>query len=84
MHYTYRPEGVCSTRIDFDIEDGRMHNVVYENGCNGNLKSIGILVEGMDARELVKKLRGVSCRGGPTSCCDQLARAVQSALAEQV
>ena len=79
MHHTYRPNDVCSTRIDFDLEDGKVHNVVFTGGCNGNLKAIGKLVEGMDAETLVSILGGNTCGRNYTSCADQLAKAVKAA-----
>lgn len=82
MHYTYRTSGVCSTAIDFDIEDGRLHNIVYTGGCNGNLKSIARLLEGADAEFAIERLSGVECGFKSTSCGDQLARAIKKALAE--
>ncbi|MEG1560357.1 MAG: TIGR03905 family TSCPD domain-containing protein [Clostridia bacterium] len=82
MHYTYKPVGVCSSKIDFDIEDGIVRNVVYEQGCQGNLKAIGILLEGMPAAEVVKKLKGVRCGAAVTSCSDQLAIAIEKAIAK--
>ncbi|MBR4005077.1 MAG: TIGR03905 family TSCPD domain-containing protein, partial [Treponema sp.] len=57
-HVTFKPQGVCSIQIDFDIEDGKLHNVKFVNGCNGNLKAIGRLVEGKDAKEIADVLRG--------------------------
>lgn len=83
MDYTYKTKGVCSSQIRFRLEDGRVHDVRFTNGCNGNLKAIGILVEGMPAEELVQKLKGNSCGGRPTSCADQLACAVSEAMAKQ-
>ena len=50
MHYTYKTGGTCSTMIDFDIIDGKLHNIVFTNGCNGNLKAIGSLLEGADPK----------------------------------
>ena len=76
-HYTYIPEGVCSVKIDYDIEDGRIYNVKYERGCNGNLKAIGILLEGMKVEDVIKKLRGLECGIKGTSCTDQLARSLE-------
>ena len=76
-HYTYTPHGVCSIQIDFDIEDGIIHNVKYERGCNGNLKGIRALVEGMKVEDVIKKLRGIECGMKGTSCPDQLARALE-------
>ena len=80
MHYTYKTKDVCSTQIDFRLEGDRVHDVRFTGGCNGNLKAIGILVEGMTVDEIDSKLRGNSCGGRPTSCADQLARAVRAAL----
>ena len=64
-HYQYTPRGVCSRRIEFDIEDGALHNVAFMNGCDGNLKAIGRLVEGADAAATADILRGNLC--GPRS-----------------
>ncbi len=77
-HYTYTPSGVCSSKIDFDIEDGVLHNVVFTNGCNGNLKAIGRLVEGKNAKEIADILRGNICGPRGTSCADQFAKAIDS------
>ncbi|GHV63311.1 TSCPD domain-containing protein [Spirochaetia bacterium] len=75
--YEYKPEGTCSTKIHFDIRDNRVHSVSFENGCPGNLKSISVLAEGMDADELIKKLKGIRCGKKPTSCGDQFALALE-------
>lgn len=75
-HYTFKPKGVCSIQIDFDVEDGKLHNVTFINGCNGNLKAIGRLVEGKNAREVADILRGNDCKGRGTSCADQFAQAI--------
>ncbi|MDR2537155.1 MAG: TIGR03905 family TSCPD domain-containing protein [Treponema sp.] len=77
--YEYLTTGTCSTKIHFDIRDNRVYNVSFENGCNGNLKGIAILTEGMEAGELVKRLKGVQCKTRGTSCPDQLAKAVAQA-----
>ena len=79
-HYTYQPRGVCSVQIDYDIVDGKIHNLVYIGGCNGNLKAIGKLVEGKDAKEVADILRGNICGMKGTSCADQLARSIDEAL----
>ena len=76
-HYTYYPEGVCSVQIDYDIEAGRIYNLKYIRGCNGNLKALGALVEGMEVKEVIKKLRGIECGMKGTSCSDQLARSLE-------
>ena len=75
-HVKFSPRGVCSIQIEFDIEDGKLHNVQYVGGCNGNLKAIGRLVEGRDAREVADILRGNTCGMKGTSCADQLAKAI--------
>lgn len=78
--YEYTTTGTCSTKIHFDVKDNKMHDLAFEGGCNGNLKAISLLVEGMDAEELIKRLKGVECGGRPTSCADQLATAVKKVL----
>ncbi len=81
-HHTYSPKGVCSVQIDYDIdEEGRIHDLKYVGGCNGNLKAIGKLVEGRDAKEVADILRGNDCKGRGTSCADQLARSIDEATA---
>jgi uncharacterized protein (TIGR03905 family) len=82
-HYTYTPSGVCSKQIDFDLDDeGRMHNLKFIMGCNGNLKAIGRLTEGKDAKQVADLLRGNDCSGRGTSCADQLARALDEAAVQ--
>lgn len=80
-HFRYTPRGVCSQLIDFDIEDGKLQNVEFVGGCNGNLKAIGRLVEGADAARTADILRGNTCGRRPTSCADQLSKAIDAALA---
>ena len=75
-HVTFTPKGVCAMQIDFDLEDGKLHNVQFIGGCNGNLKAIGRLVEGKDAKEVANILRGNTCGMKSTSCADQLAKAI--------
>ena len=76
-NYEYKTRGTCSTKINFNIEDGKLYSVKFDGGCNGNLKAIGALVEGMDASEAVKRLKGIQCDNRGTSCADQLARAIE-------
>ena len=80
MQYEYKTKGTCSQRILFDLEDGIVKNVQYIGGCNGNLKGIGALVEGMNAEEVIERLSGTTCGMKPTSCPDQLARALKEAV----
>ncbi len=81
-HYEYITKGVCSRKIDFDIEDGKIRNVSFLGGCNGNTQGICKLVEGMEAKDVVKKLKGLNCNGRGTSCPDQLAIAITNAINE--
>lgn len=83
MQYTYPTRGTCAQLIDFEINDGKLENVAFTGGCNGNLKAIGKLVEGADAREIATLLRGNTCGRRPTSCADQLALAIDQALARE-
>lgn len=77
MHKTYKTKGTCSTQIDFDVEDGMIHNLAVTNGCNGNLKGIAALVEGQKVEEVKNKLKGIKCGFRDTSCPDQLAKALE-------
>ena len=76
----YKTKGVCSQMINFDIVDGKLANVSFVGGCNGNLQGISALVEGMDAKEAVTRLEGIKCGFKKTSCPDQIAQAVKAAL----
>lgn len=76
-HYTYRLSGVCARQVDFDLEDGKVHNLSFISGCNGNLKAIGKLCEGQDKERLIALLKGNECSGRGTSCADQFARALE-------
>lgn len=80
MTYTHKNKGTCSSMVQFDIEAGKLHNVTFINGCNGNLQGIGALLEGMDAVEALKKLKGLRCGDRSTSCPDQLSQAIEEAL----
>lgn len=80
MQYEYKTKGTCSQRILFEIEDDKVKNVQYIGGCNGNLKGIGALVEGMDVNEVIQRLSGTTCGMKSTSCPDQLAQALKEAI----
>lgn len=82
MEYKYKTNGVCSREITFDINDGIVTNVKFFGGCNGNLKAIAKLVEGMPADKIAEILEGNTCGFKSTSCADQLAKAVQKAKEE--
>ena len=81
--YEYKTSGTCSQRILFDIEDGKVKNVQFIGGCNGNLKGIAALVEGMDVDTVIERVQGVTCGMKKTSCPDQLAQALKAAKANQ-
>ena len=79
--YKYRTNGVCAKEISFDIDDeGKVHNVSFLGGCNGNLKAISKLVDGMEATKVIEILEGNTCGPRPTSCADQLAKALKENL----
>lgn len=80
MHYEYKTRGTCSQLISFDIEDGKVSNVQFMGGCNGNLKGIGALVEGMPAEKVIERVDGIRCGMKSTSCPDQLAKALKQAI----
>lgn len=84
MHYSYNTKGTCSVKIDFDIIDGKVFNVKFLGGCNGNLQGISALVEGMTTEDVVKKLKDIKCGYKNTSCPDQLATAIETALGGQM
>ena len=77
MEYRFKPQGVCSTEIIVEVENGVIQKLKVINGCDGNLKGISKLVEGMKVEEVIKKLEGVDCRGRGTSCPDQIAKALK-------
>lgn len=79
MQYQYKTKGTCSQQILFEIEDNKLTNVQYIGGCNGNLKGISALVEGMDVDDVIARLEGTKCGMKDTSCPDQLARALKEA-----
>ena len=77
---TYYTEGVCSTEINFEIEDGVLREVKFIGGCDGNLKAISTLVKGMKVEDVISKLKGTTCETNSTSCVDQLAKALELEL----
>ncbi|MCM1528449.1 MAG: TIGR03905 family TSCPD domain-containing protein [Alistipes sp.] len=83
MEYTYKTKMVCSQEINFDIEGDVITNVRFSGGCNGNLKAVSKLVDGMTVEEIEAKLKGNLCGRRPTSCADQLAIAVREAYDSQ-
>ena len=80
MDFSYKTKGVCSQYINFELKDGVVTNVHFLGGCNGNLKGIGALVEGMKAEDVIARVEGIKCGMKATSCPDQLAQALKEAL----
>ena len=76
--YQYKTKGTCSQMIAFDVENGKVMNVQFMGGCNGNLKGIGALVEGMEIDEVIARVEGITCGMKKTSCPDQLAQALKA------
>ena len=79
MHFEYKTKDTCSHLISFDIEGNVIRNIEFYGGCNGNLKAISKLLEGATVEEIEEKLLGNTCGRRPTSCADQLAKAVRAA-----
>ena len=79
MEYYYKTKGTCSREIIFEIENGKVKNVQFVGGCNGNLKGISALVEGLDVEEVISRVEGIRCGMKSTSCPDQLAQALKAA-----
>ena len=79
MNYSYRTKGVCSVQINFKLDNDVISNVEFIGGCNGNLKAISKLVNGMTVDQIEGYLKGNTCGYKPTSCADQLAIAVRQA-----
>ena len=78
MQYSYKTSGVCSREIILEVEDNKVKNVQFIGGCNGNLKGIGALVEGLDMDEVISRIEGIRCGAKATSCPDQLAQALKA------
>ena len=83
MRYDYATEMVCSQQISFDLDDNIVSNIEFVGGCDGNLKAISKLVDGWTVEKIEEYLKGNLCGYRPTSCADQLARAVRKAYDEQ-
>ncbi len=80
MNYQYKTSGTCSRSIDFELEDGIVKNVRFHGGCDGNLKGISSIVDGMKAEDVIARLEGIRCGFKSTSCPDQLAKALRKVV----
>ncbi len=83
MRYTSKTKGTCSSSVSFELEDGIVKNISFLGGCNGNTSGISSLCEGMPAKEVVARLKGIRCGFKSTSCPDQLACAIENALEKE-
>ena len=81
--FEYKPHGVCSTKMIFDLDGDVIENLTVENGCNGNLKGISALIKGRKIDEVIGLLEGITCRVRPTSCPDQIARGLKAYAASR-
>ena len=81
-HIEYKTKGTCSRMVILDIEDGVITDCEFVGGCAGNTQGVAALVKGMKAEDAASKIKGIRCGFKPTSCPDQLARAIEEALAE--
>ena len=79
---SYQPKGVCSRHMEIDVEDGVIQAVRVIGGCSGNLQGISSLLVGMTTDEAIRRMEGIRCGFKPTSCPDQLAKALKSAVKE--
>lgn len=83
MHISYAPKGICAKKVDFDVEDGVVKNIVFVGGCDGNHKGLAALAEGMTPEEIIKRMKGITCGFRATSCPDQLTAALEEYLKKQ-
>lgn len=83
MHFEYKPTGVCASRILFDLEDGVVNNIRFIGGCSGNTQGVAALANGKSADEVIGILQGIRCGFKPSSCPDQLAKALLAAKEQQ-
>lgn len=83
MKHVFSPKGVCSSKIEFDLDGNIVRNISFQGGCNGNLKAISVLADGMTVQELKDRLLGIRCGFKSTSCSDQLAQALIAAAEKE-
>ncbi|MBO4979123.1 MAG: TIGR03905 family TSCPD domain-containing protein [Clostridia bacterium] len=79
-HIEYCPQGVCSRKIEIDVEDGIIQSVSFTGGCSGNTQGVSRLLVGMRVEDAIERLDGIRCGFRPTSCPDQLAKALRKSL----
>lgn len=74
----YTPQGVCSKKIEIEIENNIIKNITFIAGCSGNAQGVAALAKGMDVKEVISRLKGIDCKGKGTSCPDQLSKALEA------
>ena len=79
MKYDFSPKGVCARRLEFELDGDIVKNIRFMGGCNGNLKALAVLTEGMTVDQVCERLKGITCGLKNTSCSDQLAQALAKA-----
>ena len=79
----YMTKGTCSQVIEVSGENGCIIDVKFYGGCHGNLQGLSRLVAGMKYEDVIERLNGISCNGKPTSCPDQLCRAIEQLMAQE-
>lgn len=84
MRYSFRTSGVCASQVEFDLDkNGTVSGIAFTGGCNGNLKAIGKILEGWNYKDIICRTEGNTCGYKPTSCADQLAKALKAAAAKE-
>lgn len=84
MNFSFKPRGVCSQKIEIELDGDMIRSVHFTGGCNGNLQGISTLLRGMKAEDAIARLAGINCNGKGTSCPDQLSKALQQAMGKPV
>lgn len=83
MKHIYKPKGVCSSQVEFELDGNVVKNISFSGGCNGNLKAIAALADGMTVDQITERVQGITCGFKKTSCSDQLAHALMDAAAKE-
>ena len=83
MKHIYKPKGVCSSQVEFELDGNVVKNISFSGGCNGNLKAIAALADGMTVDQITERVKGITCGFKKTSCSDQLAHALMDAAAKE-
>ena len=84
MKYRYNTKGTCSSAIEFDLDDDIITNIKFKGGCMGNTQGVAALADGMSAEEVVRLCKGIKCGFKGTSCPDQLAKAIEKAMNNEI